>query len=468
MKRKKLSRRDFLRLSALTAAGAALAGCAGVGTAVPVEEAEKPAEAPAKAEAPAPEEAQEMVFWPEWGGKDADALQAQTDKFTRETGIAVEFLPIRDHARMIASMGAGNPPDLLMTWDAGAVGTWGFNEAIIDLTPYIEASGFDLDKLHPLGVASGNMMGIKQIGLPLTNYLNTVLYWNKDAFTEAGLDPETSPETWEEARAMADKITVVDENGQIVKWGFQVNQGQMGHHTVKAYAFGGDIYDEDRREVTPESEGMLQMLEWMRSFYEDYGLDEVRRWADSISGDADSPTNPLYTGDAGMLLTGEWMPSFIDRIEGVEINVGAAYMPYPEAKPELKGTMAANSNPLIIPSGAKNPDNAWKFIEFISQPENSAEMCLIVGNASPVKEGVKLQAAQTENPLYRWMLEEVWVNANIRPLTINTPIGSLYSDVLSREIELVLALEKEPLEAMMAVKEEIQPQLDAALEEMGL
>jgi ABC-type glycerol-3-phosphate transport system substrate-binding protein len=143
-------------------------------------------------------------------------------------------------------------------------------------------------------------------------------------------------------------------------------------------------------------------------------------------------------------------------------------MPYPEAKPEVKGTMGANSNPMIIPTDAKNPDAGWQFIEFISIPENSAEMCVIVGNASPIKEGVALQAAQTESALYKWMLEDVWTNAKILPLTVSTPVGSLYSDALVREIELVLALEKEPLEAMQAVRDEIQPELDTALAELGL
>jgi ABC-type glycerol-3-phosphate transport system substrate-binding protein len=367
---------------------------------------------------------------------------------------------------MIASMGAGSPPDLLMTWDAGAVGTWGFNEAIIDLKPYIEANGFDMEALHPLGVASGDLMGIKQIGLPLTNYLNTALYFNKDVFTAAGLDPEKAPETWEEARDYADKMTVV-ENGQIMKWGFPVYTYQMEHPTVVAYMFGGQLYTPDLKQVTPDDEGMIQGLEWIRSFYEDYGAEEVARWTDSASADASSASNPLYTGDAGMVIDGEWVPSYIDTLEGITTNIGAAYMPYPTANPELKGTMAANSNPMIIPTDAKNPDAGFKFIEFISRPENSAEMCVIVGNASPVKEGAKLQAAQTENALYKWLLEDVWANAKVMPLTINTPIGSLYSDALAREIELVFALEKDPVEAMQAVKDEVQPELDSALAELG-
>ncbi|GAB4564695.1 MAG: ABC transporter substrate-binding protein [Anaerolineae bacterium] len=459
---KKLSRREFIRLSGTVALGAMAAACAPAGPAAPAAEQPK-----AEAQPAAAEEAQKMVFWPEWGGKDADALKVQVDKFSEETGIQVDFLPVRDHARMIASMGAGNPPDLLMTWDANAVGSWGFAGALRDLGPYIEASQFDLDALHPLGVQSGNLMGLKQIGLPLSNYLTSVLYWNKDAFEAAGLDPETPPETWEQLRAFHDKITVV-ENGEIRRWGYMIMQGQDGHPLTMAYAWGGKMYSDDMREVTPDNEGKIESLRWMRKFYEDYGVDEVRRWQGSITTSADSPTNPLYTGDAAMQLTGEWMPSFIERLEGITVNYGAAYMPYPEAKPEVKGTMTANSNPMIIPSAAKNPDAAWQFIMFISQPENSAEMCHIVGNASPVKKGVELQAAKTENPVYKWLLEDVWTHANVKPMTINSPVGALYMDVLSRETTLVLEEGKDPVEAMRQVKEEVQPELDAALKELGL
>jgi len=130
--------------------------------------------------------------------------------------------------------------------------------------------------------------------------------------------------------------------------------------------------------------------------------------------------------------------------------------------------MAANSNPMIIPTEAENPDGAWQFIQFISRPENSAEMCVIVGNASPVKQGAILQAQQTENAYYKWMLESLWGEAKIKPLTINSPAGSLYMDVMSRERDLVLQEGKDPLEAMRTVKEEVQPELDAALAELGL
>jgi multiple sugar transport system substrate-binding protein len=473
MDSKKLSRREFLQLGSLGAAGAVLAACQPqvVEKAVEVEvtrEVEKEVVVEQTVEVAAEAGREAMTFWPEWGGKDADALLAQVDKFTQETGIIVGYLPIRDHARMIASMSAGNPPDLLMTWDANSVGSWGFEEVLMDLGPYIEGSGFDLDALHPLGVQSGNLMGIRQIGLPLSNYITSGFWWNKDAFEAAGLDPETPPETWEETWEMAEQITVV-EDGAIMKWGYGVNAGQDGHPTLMSYCFGGSIYSDDFREVTPDDEANIEALTWMRQFYEEYGADEIRRWQESMNWGADAPTYPLYGGDLGMLVMGEWIPSFVEQLqEEIDVNVGVAYMPYPASKPAVKGTMTANSNPMVIPTDAQNPDAGFQFIEFISRPENSGEMCITVGNASPVKAGLEVQLAGVTSPLYKWLLEVAWTEGNVRPLTLNTPVGARYRDAFDLAKEEVLEDGRDPLEAMQSVKDEIQPLLNEALADLGI
>ena len=296
--------------------------------------------------------------------------------------------------------------------------------------------------------------------MPLSNYLNSVLYWNKKVFDDVGLDRETPPETWEELWAMHEKITTV-EGGEITRWGFKVNTGQW--FGVLRYGWGGPgLYSEDGTEIACDNPDFLEALYFTRKFYEEYGVDEVRRWIDSMAG---SEANPLFTGGAGMHISGEWGPSWINSLELEDFEYGVGYMPYPEAKPERKGTMVANSNPMVIPTAAKNQDAAWKFIEFISRGENSAEMCDIVGNASPVKDGIEKLIDLTEDAYYKWMLEEVWTNATIYPMTVTSPVGSIYGDVLNREVELIWSLDKTPEEAMKAVKDEMQPQLDAALEE---
>ena len=475
MNRNHLSRRDFLRMGMLGTAGMALAACAPQVVEKTIEvtrevevEVEKEVVVEQTVQVPVEAGREDMVFWPEWGGHEADALLVQVQKFTEETGIIVGFLPIRDHARMIASMSAGNPPDLLMTWDANAVGSWGFEGVLRDLGPYIEGTGFDMDALHPMGVKAGNLMGIRQIGLPLTNYITSGFWWNKDAFQAAGLDPENPPETWEETWETAEKITVL-EDGAIMKWGYGILSGQDRHPATMCYCFGGSIYSDDLRQVTPDDEANIEALTWMRQFYEKYGADEIRRWQESVNMGADAPTNPFYTGDLSMVVNGEWIPSFVERLQGdMEVNVGVTYMPYPASKPAVKGTMTANSNPLVIPTDAKNPDAAFKFIEFISRPENSGEMCTTVGNASPVKEGIPIQLAGVTSPLYRWLLEVAWTEGNVKSMTLNTPVGARYMDAFRLAREEVLEDGRDPLEAMEAVKDEIQPLLDKALDDLGI
>lgn len=46
-----------------------------------------------------------------------------------------------------------------------------------------------------------------------------VMYYNKDAFKEAGLDPEKYPATWEEMVEMGKAVTKKDASGQVTRWG---------------------------------------------------------------------------------------------------------------------------------------------------------------------------------------------------------------------------------------------------------
>ena len=49
-----------------------------------------------------------------------------------------------------------------------------------------------------------------------------VMYYNKAAFKEVGLDPNKAPQTWTELVSMGEKLTKRDANGNITRWGVQV------------------------------------------------------------------------------------------------------------------------------------------------------------------------------------------------------------------------------------------------------
>jgi len=49
-----------------------------------------------------------------------------------------------------------------------------------------------------------------------------VLYWNKAAFKEVGLDPDKGPATWDEMRDFAQKLTKKDAGGNVTRWGLEI------------------------------------------------------------------------------------------------------------------------------------------------------------------------------------------------------------------------------------------------------
>jgi len=63
--------------------------------------------------------------------------------------------------------------------------------------------------------------GGKTWGVPFQRS-TIVLYWNKELFKEAGLDPENGPRNWDEMVAFAKKLTRTDASGNVTQWGVKI------------------------------------------------------------------------------------------------------------------------------------------------------------------------------------------------------------------------------------------------------
>lgn len=71
------------------------------------------------------------------------------------------------------------------------------------------------------GFMQNSQTGGQTWGVPFQRS-TIVLYWNKDLFKEAGLDPEKPPATWEEQLEFAQKLTKRDGSGNVTQWGIQI------------------------------------------------------------------------------------------------------------------------------------------------------------------------------------------------------------------------------------------------------
>ena len=79
----------------------------------------------------------------------------------------------------------------------------------VDTSPYYKA------------FMANSQTGGKTWGLPFQRS-TIVLYWNKELFKEAGLDPNKPPANWNEMLAYAQKLTKHDAGGNVTQWGVQI------------------------------------------------------------------------------------------------------------------------------------------------------------------------------------------------------------------------------------------------------
>ncbi len=93
------------------------------------------------------------------------------------------------------------------------------------IVPFDDIVKSDDDKKWLAGFYPGFMFnsrsGGKTWGIPFQRS-TVVMYWNKELFKDAGLDPETPPRNWTELVAMGQKLTKRDAAGNVTQWGVQI------------------------------------------------------------------------------------------------------------------------------------------------------------------------------------------------------------------------------------------------------
>ncbi|WP_373183292.1 ABC transporter substrate-binding protein [Halomonas campaniensis] len=116
-----------------------------------------------------------------------------------------------------------------------------------------------LDSFYPGLMENGQLDGMTY-GIPFQRS-TIVLYWNKDAFEAAGLDPETPPETWDDMARMAAAVRDASGGDQ---WGVMVPSTGYPYWMFQAFAFqnGHRLMSEDGTEVYFDDPAAIEALEY--------------------------------------------------------------------------------------------------------------------------------------------------------------------------------------------------------------
>src|SRR5207245_4151354 len=133
----------------------------------------------------------------------------------------------------------GNPPDVVMLGYSRP--SWLQQGAVMPLDGYMKASHFDLrkftDTAWSLGYLNGHYYSMS------TEQDSIVLYYNKDLFRKAGLDPNKPPQTISQLASDARKLTIFNSDGSIKQLGLMPNGsiygGGANYFQLWGNVFGG-------------------------------------------------------------------------------------------------------------------------------------------------------------------------------------------------------------------------------------
>lgn len=448
MSSRRASRRAFLLNTAALASAGLLAACV---PAISAPAGEGPTAA-ATAPEVAPSGPKKLVYWHGGGAPEhVEVTKQQIDLYTaKHPEVEIETVPGANNVKLIAALASGAPPDVAWPWGTPASGSWAANGLLTELDPLIEKTGFDKDNILP-ALLDCNMLDGKIWSLPWTVDVRMIAY-NKRVLAEGGF--ENAPEAWEEMLQYSVQLTKTDDAGMITQLGFRPSVSW-----AMAFTFGAELMNAERTEVTPESEGFKDCLNWALEFYSKIPIEQITLAASGWGGWSTSE-DPLVKGQLVMRQDGEYLLGYVERnAPEVLQEIGVAPFPYPGGKPQLEGTSETVAASLYIPKGVKDLDLSWSFVEHLMTDECTLLWCYLFPCLSQNKSSAGDEKLRSMGAGMMGWLIDYSQGPNIRTFP-NSPVTSEYQDSLGEQIDLVIHGQKTVDEGLAAVKKAVQPRLD--------
>lgn len=343
-----------------------LAACGGAGTTPSAGESAAASEPEASASQPDGGETGAMVMWERTGGNApmVDALVAAWNEANPDRPIELTYVQhdqmVPNLARAIAS---GQVPDLM-----GLDLIYGPEFASLghleDITDYF-ADDPTLDTASPghIEVATWDE---RLYGVPLYADVSA-LFWNKDLFRAAGLDPETPPTSLDEIHDMAAAITALGDG----TYGYYLPGNCAG---CNIFTFAPMIWASDpEAKIEPSfpgeeamvGDGIKPVLEWARMMHQEGLIDPA---AQAETGETFAEV--FGSGKVGIMGTGNFNVALLQD-QNPDLDLGVTVIPGLESG---QAASFAGGDIVTVPKGSQRVEDAVDFMKFILSDEVQLEV----------------------------------------------------------------------------------------------
>lgn len=342
-------------------------------TAAPVQPttaAAAPTTAPAPTVAPTAAAPTKITVWyplPN-AGASVDAMNALVSKFNAANkSVQVEMVLTGNYGdnftKILAAASANTLPDAAMV-ELLQIPQLANSNQLLALDDMSKDADFNFNDLAP-ALLGNSYFNNKLYAIPWQRS-TTMMFYNRDMFKAAGLDPDKPPMTWDDARAMSLKLLAKDPNvapmtGAIASdWAFE---GQL-------LSFNGALLSKDGKTATYNSpEAIAAVTVWRDMSQKDKTL--------SIRGfnDFGAVVNDFIAGKNAMVMQSIFSRATIEQQAKFDWDV--APVPGGPAGPVVN---AGGGNFVIFAKTTPEKQKAaWAFLKWMTAPENTAEYSIKSG-----------------------------------------------------------------------------------------
>jgi sn-glycerol 3-phosphate transport system substrate-binding protein len=203
------------------------------------------------------------------GGKAANTIDSLTSDYVSQTpGVKIDAVYAGSYqdtiTKVLTAVKGGNPPQLSVILSVDMF-TLIEEEAIVSIEELFttDEERTWLGGFYP-AFMENSQTGGKTYGVPFQRS-TPVLYWNKDAFKEAGLDPDTPPATWDEMVSFGKKLTKTDATGNVSQWGVRIPSSGFPYWLFQGLTTQNDAFvmNSDGNETYFDDPAVIEALQYL-------------------------------------------------------------------------------------------------------------------------------------------------------------------------------------------------------------
>lgn len=398
----------------------------------------------------------EVQFWHALGGElgqkveklanDFNATQADYKVVPTYKGTYPETM-----TAAIAAFRAKQPPHIVQVFEVGTATMMAAKGAVYPVFELMKDAGEPFDPKVYLPAVTGYYSDVKgnMLSFPF-NSSTPIMYYNKDAFKKAGLDPNVAPKTWGEVAAAGAKLQAAGlPCGFTTEWPSWVNVENLSAlHDVPLASKANGFAGFDTKLAVNSAlhvKHLSNLAQWQKTKLYDYG------------GRGDSAKPKFFSGECGITMASSG--ARLGVLSNSKFDVGFGMLPYYDDVPGAPRNSIIGGATLWVLKGQKTEDykGAARFFAYLSKPEVQAWWHQETGYL-PITQGAydlsRTQGYYDKNP---------GADVSIKQMTLNPPTDNSKGIRLGNFVQVRAVIEEE-IEAALQGKKSAKEALDAAVQ----